>query len=75
MKLLEYLKKHNITQRSFSAKVGVTEAYISQILKGTRSPSIRLIQRISKETDRKVTIDDLANPEAPSRLKKRIEDE
>ena len=75
MKLLEYLKKCKITQRSFADKVGVTESYMSQIMSGVRSPSLHLAKRILKETDSQVTIEDLAKPDAPSRLKKRKKDE
>lgn len=76
MKLLEYLKKSNLTQKEFSIRVGVTDAHINHILQGKKNPSIHLVQRIVKETDGQVTIEDLFNPKLPSKLKnKKVKDE
>jgi DNA-binding transcriptional regulator YdaS (Cro superfamily) len=52
MKLKEYLKGR--TQRHFAAKVGISEVHLHRILKGTRRPSRRLVNRIIQETDGEV---------------------
>lgn len=75
MKLLDYLKEKKMTQKGFGLRVGVSDAHINLIMKGKKTPSIHLIQRIIRETDGQVTIDDLAHPEAPSRLKNKTNKE
>ena len=70
MKLEDYLKKNNLTHDDFSRKVGVTRPLITQII-GGRNPSTALVKRIEEITNGEVTLNDLFNPEAPSRLKKK----
>ena len=74
MKLLEYLKKYRVTQRSFAKQVGVTEAYISQILNGLRSPSIRLAGKIEDKTEGNVTFKDLLEEDIRNRTTKNRKD-
>lgn len=71
MKLSEYLKTTNLTQEKFAHLVGVTRPFITNILNGKKSPSVQLAGRIEKVTKGKVTLRDLLNPNAPSRLKKK----
>ena len=75
MKLAEYLRKNNITHGEFACMVGVQRPHITHILNGRKNPSIELAVRIEDATNGKVTLKDLMNPEAPSRLKKRKKDE
>ena len=75
MKLSEYLKKNRITIKDFSKKVGVSDVQVGRILNGTRNPSLHLGKKIEEATNQEVSIGDLFNPEAPSRLKKRKKDE
>ena len=75
MKLSEYLKKNRITIKDFSKKVGVSDVQVGRILNRTRNPSLHLGKKIEEATNQEVSIGDLFNPEAPSRLKKRKKDE
>lgn len=69
MNLADYLKKHSLTHRGFGEKVGVQQSHITNILSGRKSPSLRLMRRIIEVTNGGVTVGDLYNPKAPSRLK------
>ena len=70
MKLSEYLKETGLTQENFADLVGVTRPFITNILNGKKSPSIQLAGRIEEVTKGKVSLRDLLNTNAPSRLKK-----
>lgn len=69
MKLGKYLKKQGITQKKFAEMVDVARPLITQIIGGTKNPSLLLAKRIEKASNGMVTTDDLVNPSAPSRLK------
>ena len=69
MKLKDFMKENSFTERQFASILGISQQHLNFIIRGKSSPSIQLIQRIIKATNGKVTIDELANPEAPSRLK------
>ena len=69
MKLGKYLKKQEITQKKFAEMVDVARPLITQIISGTKNPSLFLAKRIEKATNGMVTTDDLLNPLAPTRLK------
>ena len=71
MKLKDYLKEKDITEDFFAASIGVSQVHVNYITRGKRNPSIELSRIIEKATDGKVTVYDLFNPEAPSRLKSR----
>ena len=71
MDLKDYLKNYSLYQEKFASLVGISQAHLSNILRGRKSPSFQLAKRIQEETNGKVTFEDLFNPEAPSRLKKR----
>ena len=71
MDLKEFLTENNISQASFAKKMGVTPARISQTVHKKTNPSLDLARRIIKETNGKVTVGDLFNPEAPTRIKSR----
>ena len=70
MKLSEYLKQTNQTHKSFANKLGVTQPQITRIVNGKRNPSTLLVRMIEQETSGRVTLEDLVNPEIPSRLQK-----
>lgn len=71
MELKEFLSENNILQAHFARKIGVTQARISQIVHKKTNPSLDLARRIIKETNGKVTVAELFNPEAPTRIKKK----
>ena len=71
MKLSEYLKKNKISQEKFAELVGVTRPFITNIANGKKNPSIQLAGRIEEVTKGKVTLKDLLEMNAPSRLKKK----
>lgn len=69
MKLQKFLQINEITQEEFASKVGVSRPWITYIVNEVRNPSIGLSMRIEEATNGQVTIKDLFNPKAPSRLK------
>ena len=69
MKLLEYLKKHDLTNRDFAEKVNVARTQITRIINKKRNPSAHLMKTIEEVTNGEVTMQDLFNPEAPTRFK------
>ena len=54
-RLKEELKKKNITQKELAKRAQLSEAYISQILKGKRTPTITVAKRIAEVLDRPVS--------------------
>lgn len=75
MKLEEYLKNHSLTHKKFGEMIGVSQSYVTRILGGKKNPSLALMRRIIEFTEGKVTVGDLFNPSAPSRLKNKREEE
>ena len=73
MKLKDFMKERSLTERQFSSILGISQQHLNFIIRGKSTPSIELIRRIIEATNGKVTIGDLYNPDAPSRLKKRKE--
>lgn len=70
MKLEEYLKNHSLTHKKFAEIIGVSQSHVTLIIGGKKNPSLALMRRIIEFTNGEVTVGDLFNPEAPSRLKK-----
>ena len=68
MRLSEYLKKHKLTQKDFAEKVGVARPQITRIISKKRNPSPHLMKKIEEATEGEVTMQDLFNPEAPTRF-------
>lgn len=48
--IVAWLKANKISQRVFAHRLGVTEATVSRIIRGTRRPSISLALAISRAT-------------------------
>ena len=70
MKLLDYLRKNNLTHEEFSKKVGVSRVQITRLVNLIQDPSVRLIERIKIATNNKVTYEDLIKKEDPSVLRR-----
>ena len=58
MKLKNWLKKSRMEQKELAQKLGVTPSSVCKYVNGTRLPHIKIIRKIAKLTDHKVTIDD-----------------
>jgi len=71
MKLAEYLKKHNLTHEKFAEKIQVSRPLVTRLVNKKRNPSSHLMKMIEEETNGEVTMQDLFNPDSPSRLKKK----
>ncbi len=56
-KVLQLLSERDITQRDLAKKVGVSEAFMSYILKGYKTPSIMVLKRMAECLC--VTVDEL----------------
>lgn len=48
--LTEYKERHGFTGRELARRLEISEAYLSQVLSGQRTPSKKLAQRISALT-------------------------
>jgi len=62
MRLEEWIEKEGITQKAFAEKIGVTEGFVSHLIKGRRTPSAALIQKIEGATKFEVLFWDLLPP-------------
>ncbi|MCB9093241.1 MAG: helix-turn-helix transcriptional regulator [Halobacteriovoraceae bacterium] len=71
MDLERYLKKHSLTHKEFGEIIDVSQSYVTRIIGGQKNPSLALMRRIIESTNGEVTVEDLFNPNAPSRLKKK----
>nr|VFK80769.1 MAG: Helix-turn-helix [Candidatus Kentron sp. SD] len=69
MKLSEYLKKYGLSQQNFADKIQVSRPLITRIVNKTSNPSAHLMKIIEEATNGEVSMQELFNPEAPSRLK------
>nr|VFK43191.1 MAG: DNA-binding transcriptional regulator, XRE-family HTH domain [Candidatus Kentron sp. SD]VFK48807.1 MAG: DNA-binding transcriptional regulator, XRE-family HTH domain [Candidatus Kentron sp. SD]VFK80623.1 MAG: DNA-binding transcriptional regulator, XRE-family HTH domain [Candidatus Kentron sp. SD] len=58
MELKEYLLMKKLSQENFAKLVGVSGPQINRLVKGRRTPSLRLTKRIIKVTGGMVTPDD-----------------
>ena len=54
-----YLFRKNISIKAFAADIGISAAYLYQILRGERTPSYQLAQKIEKYTDGEVLVKNL----------------
>ncbi len=45
------IKRAKITQKQFADRLGVSEAYVSQILSGRKAPGLDLVDRLAKALD------------------------
>ena len=52
--LLFYMKKEGLTQAAMAERLGCTQQYILQILKGTENLSIETIAKIERATNQKL---------------------
>jgi transcriptional regulator with XRE-family HTH domain len=54
--LSTYLTDNSIKQKDFAERLGVSNAYMSQILNGRRRPSFDLMCKIAAESDQAVPL-------------------
>ncbi len=54
-KLKEELKRKKITQKELAKRAHLSEAYVSQILKGKRTPTITVAKRIAESLNEPVS--------------------
>jgi transcriptional regulator with XRE-family HTH domain len=59
MRLKDYLKKNKITQANFASLIGISQGYLSLIVRGLNNPSFKLALKIEKITLGQVTTEDL----------------
>lgn len=71
-KLYKYLEHQGTSQRRFSKKINITPNNLHLILRGKRSPSLKLAIAIEEATGGLVSVYDLA--EESSRLSAEFED-
>jgi transcriptional regulator with XRE-family HTH domain len=71
MKLRDFMHKKGLTERAFAKSLGTSQQHLNFIIQGKRNPSLELARIIESETRGEVSISELFNPSAPSRLKSR----
>ncbi len=50
-KLKDVLEQKNISQKEFAQEIGTSEAFVSNMLRGFKLPSLETTKRISKYLD------------------------
>jgi len=68
MKLKDYIKKKGLTETEIAAHIGITQQHINQLARMLSNPSLPLAKKIQEKTNGLVTIEEMLNPELPSRL-------
>ena len=43
-----YIYKHNLTQTDAAEKIGCSQEHLSRILKGTKNPSVKLLDKMEQ---------------------------
>lgn len=61
MKLGAWLTGEGVTREAFASRIGVNEASVSRYINGDRVPRRKIMLRIRKETNGKVTANDFLN--------------
>jgi transcriptional regulator with XRE-family HTH domain len=55
MKLVDYLKKHELSQSNFANKAGLTDSTVSRVLKNRGyNPGIKVVAKIVEHTNGEV---------------------
>jgi transcriptional regulator with XRE-family HTH domain len=65
MKLDAYLTRHKLTQVEFARASGISQPTIARLVRGTRRPSLAMIERIHTATHGRVTARDWIEPGKP----------
>lgn len=47
-KYATYIYKHNLTQTEAAEKIGCSQEHLSRILKGTKNPSVKLLDKMEQ---------------------------
>ncbi len=63
----EYLFRNNLTVKEFAFHLGISASYLYQLIKGERTPSLKLAQRIEEYTGGEVDLNQLINGEFSSK--------
>jgi transcriptional regulator with XRE-family HTH domain len=74
MHLRHYLETNRIYFYEFAAKIGVTPTYLSDIVRGQRKPSLKLLIKIVEASNGAVSYDDVvkSTPADSKRQPKKI---
>ena len=51
-KYATYIYKHNLTQTDAAEKIGCSQEHLSRILKGTKNPSVKLLDKMEQVMER-----------------------
>ena len=57
VKLLMYMKREGLTQRTLAERLGCTQQYVSRILKGTENLSLETITKLEQTMDTQLIVD------------------
>lgn len=47
-KYANYIYKHNLTQTEAAGQIGCSQEHLSRILKGTKNPSVKLLDKMEQ---------------------------
>lgn len=63
-KIKELIEKNNVSQAALAEIAGVSQAFISRVLKGYKTPSIAVLKRIADHFG--VSLDELVSENKPA---------
>jgi len=61
--LRRWLFEHQETATQFASRAGLAQGYLSQIIAGKKRPTLDMIDKITKATDRAITANDFQHQE------------
>lgn len=64
--LAEARRKQNLTQQELSERSGIAQTEISRIEKGTRNPSIKVLQKLAKGMDMYLQVRFIPKEDSPT---------
>ena len=73
MKLKEYLKFNNISNKDFSEKIGISAVSLSRYISGDRLPEKSIINKIHHITDKLVSANDFYIEDGDSQILSKVQ--
>lgn len=68
MKLKDYMEQKRLTETKFAVDIGITQQHLNRLIRMLSNPSLPLAKKIHEKTNGQVTIEEMLNPNLPSRL-------
>ena len=68
MNLKDYMEQEKLTETEFACDIGITQQHLNRLIRMLSHPSLPLAKKIQEKTNSQVTIEEMLNPQLPSRL-------